>query len=60
MDKLIVFRPTGEVRRAEPEEYVLMGQHVIWRRTGTLSEFPILTRHEIDATPEILKVMEGN
>jgi len=60
MTKLIVFIPTGEVRRAEPGEWFedsFQGMFEQRITTATLYSHPIYTRHEIEATPDVLRAL---
>lgn len=62
--KLIIFRPTGEVRQAQLGEWFVDSYGAVFEQrilTCTLYAHPIFTRHEVDATPEILQAlgMEG-
>jgi hypothetical protein len=60
MDKLIVFKATGEVRPPKKGEYYSNRHEIKEAHNDFFAELPIYTRHEIDATPEILKMLEGN
>ena len=63
MTKLIVFKATGEVRRAKHMEwYYFLGdykQNIF--ETNTRYPHPIFTRYEIEPTPDVLRAlgMEG-
>ena len=59
MSKLIVFKPTGEARRAMRDDWVKTprGEFVLWYWNKSESKYPIYTRHEITATPEVLKTL---
>lgn len=59
----IVFKPTGEMRKAKPLEWVF-DDNSFWQNgdcTETIRFYPIFTCHEVEATPEILRMlgMEG-
>ena len=45
----ILFQPTGEVRRAEPGEWVMTprGEFYLWFLATSQAPYPIYTRHEI-------------
>ena len=58
--KLIVFKPTGEVRRAEPGEWYedkYAGLFECRFVCSTTYSHSIYTRHEIETTPEVLEAM---
>ena len=61
MTKLIVFKATGEVRRAKKNDwfrYHMSGDYSQWvSQEPTNVAYPIYTRHEIPATPDVLKVL---
>ncbi len=64
MTKLIIFQATGEVRRAEPGEWYedkYAGLFECRFVCSTTYSHSIYTRHEIEATPEVLRAlgMEG-
>lgn len=63
MTKLIVFKATGEVRRAKRGECLLnaVGDCIQNNSIETAFAYPILTRHEIPAAPDVLRAlgMEG-
>jgi hypothetical protein len=67
MTKLIIFQATGEVRRAKPGEWYenirMYGRTIEERQSdrSTSMRYPIYTRHEIEATPDVLRAlgMEG-
>ena len=44
----ILFQPTGEVRRAEPGEWVMTprGEFYLWFLATSQAAYPIYTRHE--------------
>ena len=56
---LIVFRATGEVRRARQDEYYKDGYMIY--KAGYLDlggkKYPIYSRHEIEATPDVLRAL---
>lgn len=60
---LIVFKATGEVRRAEPGEWYgnirMYGRTIEERQSdrSTSMRYPIFTRHEIHATPDVLRAL---
>lgn len=56
---LIVFKPTGEVRRAGRMEWYYRFGDFIQNTflTETHYPYPILTRHEIEATPDVLRAL---
>ena len=47
----ILFQPTGEVRRARQDDWVLTprGEFILWFWNKSETEYPIFTRHEIRA-----------
>jgi hypothetical protein len=47
----IVYIPTGEVRRARQDDWVLTprGEFILWFWNKSETEYPIFTRHEIRA-----------
>lgn len=55
----ILFQPTGEVRRAEPGEWVMTprGEFYLWFLATSQAAYPIYTRHEIEATPDVLRAL---
>jgi len=57
-DKLIVFRTTGEVRRADSHEYCKDGDEIVsgWRLEDS-DPRPIYSRHEIESTPDVLRAL---
>ena len=60
MTKLIIFQATGEVRRAKPGEWWLSKEGYCCRIDSikiSMDEHPILTRHEIPATPDVLRAL---
>lgn len=56
---LIVFKPTGEVRRAKPGERYLRYGVFEWNTDERETDYiyPIFTRHELDATPDVLRAL---
>ena len=64
MTKLIVFQATGEVRTPKQNEYFNpdLKNGELWQSRGFhIDAYPIYTRHEIEATPDVLRAlgMEG-
>jgi hypothetical protein len=55
----ILFIPTGEVRRAKHGECLLhtTGDCIQNNSIETAFAYPILTRHEIEATPVVLRAL---
>jgi len=60
MTKLIVFKATGEVRRAKQREWFkdsFEGMFEQCLTAETLYSHPIFTRHEIEPTPDVLRAL---
>ncbi len=57
----ILFQPTGEVRRPKGSDWALMADGSFNQLYDSIYEYPIYTRHEIEATPDVLRAlgMEG-
>ena len=55
----ILFQPTGEVREAKPEEWCHFHGDIRQNTfvTETSYKYPIYTRHEIEATPDVLRAL---
>ena len=61
MTKLIVFQATGEVRTPKQNEYFNpdLKNGELWQSRGFhIDAYPIYTRYEIEATPDVLAILK--
>jgi len=55
---LIVFKPTGEMRPPKKGELYKLDDEIRYAWEGGYISRSILTRHEIEATPDVLMAFE--